>query len=825
MQDMVNDVFNFCGQPVDQEHATSHGSETEGEDNMLPLPDGPNDKAKEFYELMRDGEQELYQGCVKYSKLSFLVRLYHIKCMCGMSDKAMTMIIELLHDAFENAKIPKSFYEAKKTIKKLGLSYNKIHACPNDCMLYRGADKERQECKRCSTSRWKVNSKKKKFSDLEANKKKTPQPAKVLRYFPLIPRLQRLFMSSKTSSDMRWHSVDCHKDGLLRHPRDAEAWKKFDFTFPEFSQDPHNVRLALASDGFNPFGHMSANHSIWPVVLIPYNTPPWVCMKQSNFILSMIIPGKRMPGNDIDVYLQPLIDELKELWDGVQTFDALSTETFKMRAALMWTISDFPGYGILSGWSTYDGYSSNISRCVDVNQRRLFGLKSHDCHILMQQLLPIALRNALHGLVSAVIADLSSFFRQLCSKVLNPMDLDNLQNQIILTLCHLEMIFPPSFFTVMVHLVVHLVDEVRHLGPVHYRWMYPIERFLGHLKSFVRNMAQPEGSIVEGYLADEILTFCSRYFEDVETRMNRPRRVDDKPNDVGYHEKETMFPKIGKSVAGSYFKLPPMQKLQAHRHVLINCPAVDPFIQEFRTETKRRLRSRTRSESTIDKIVHKEFVDWFQKRILNDVNEHPRELRWLAVGPLEEAKRFTSYNVNGFKFRTLSRVQGLKTQNCGVFGTFDTRSYASNRDNNMVVGGVPYYEKLVDIIELNYNGQFTVTLFKCQWANTTTDRGIKKDELGFTSVNFSHSIHLGDREEHEPYILASQAQLVYYVDDEKEKQWSAVVHLKPRDLYDMGEETEEESIYDVISSSQEDLGSRFPDGDQDLRLTRDENRR
>ncbi|XP_060213431.1 uncharacterized protein LOC132640717 isoform X2 [Lycium barbarum] len=261
-----------------------------------------------------------------------------------------------------------------------------------------------------------------------------------------------------------------------------------------------------------------------------------------------------------------------------------------------------------------DGYSSNILRCVDVKQRRLFGLKSHDCHILMQQLLPIALRNALHGLVSAVLADLSSFFRQLCSKVLNPMDLDNLQNQITLTLCHLEMIFPPSFFTVMVHLVVHLVDEVRHGGPVHYRWMYPIERFLGHLKSFVRNMAQPEGSIAEGYLVDEILTFCSRYFEDVKTRMNRPRRVDDKPDDVGYHEKETMFPKIGKSVASSYFKLPPMQKQQAHRHVLINCPAVDPFIQEFRTETKRRLRSRTRSESTIDKIVHKEFVSWFQKR-------------------------------------------------------------------------------------------------------------------------------------------------------------------------------------------------------------------
>ncbi|XP_059280969.1 uncharacterized protein LOC132034590 [Lycium ferocissimum] len=320
MQDMVNDVFKyFYGKLADQEHVTSHGPVTEGENRLLPLPDGPNDKAKEFYELMRDGEQELYQGCLKYSKLSFLVSLYHIKYMCGMSGKTMTMIIELLHDAFENAKISKSFYKAKETIKKLGLSYKKIDTRTNDCI------------------------------NLEANKKKKLQPAKVLRFFPLIPQLQRLFMSSKTSTDMRWHSVYCHKDGLLRHPRDAEAWKKFDSTFPKFSQDPCKVRLALLSDGFNPFENISTNHNIWSVVLILYNIPPRVCMKQSNFILSMIIPGELMLGNDFDVNLQPLIDELKELWDGVHTFDALSNETFKMRATFMWTISDFSGYGILSG--------------------------------------------------------------------------------------------------------------------------------------------------------------------------------------------------------------------------------------------------------------------------------------------------------------------------------------------------------------------------------------------------------------------------------------------------------------------------------------------
>ena len=83
-------------------------------------------------------EDELYKGCTKYSKLSFLIKLYHIKCLCGMTDKAMTMILELLRDGFEHAKIPNSLYEAKKTITKLGLNHTKIHTYPNDCMLYWG---------------------------------------------------------------------------------------------------------------------------------------------------------------------------------------------------------------------------------------------------------------------------------------------------------------------------------------------------------------------------------------------------------------------------------------------------------------------------------------------------------------------------------------------------------------------------------------------------------------------------------------------------------------------------------------------------------------
>ena len=99
-------------------------------------------------------------------------------------------------------------------------------------------------------------------------------------------------------------------------------------------------------------------------------------------------------------------------------------------------------------------------------------------------------------------------------------ELDQLQSTVVLTLCHMEMLFPPSFFTVMAHLIVHLVEDVKLGGLVQYRWMYPIERYLGKLKSYVRNKAQAEGSIAEGYMAEEALTFCSRYLDGIETVFN-----------------------------------------------------------------------------------------------------------------------------------------------------------------------------------------------------------------------------------------------------------------------------------------------------------------
>ncbi|KAI5334540.1 hypothetical protein L3X38_024673 [Prunus dulcis] len=136
----------------------------------------------------------------------------------------------------------------------------------------------------------------------------------------------------------------------MSHPADSPSWKLLDDKWPEFGNEPRNLRLALSSDGFNPHSSLSSRYSCWPVILVTYNLPAWLCMKRKFMMLTLLISGPKQPGNDIDVYLEPLIDDLKSLWIGIRgVYDAHNGEYFTLRAALMWTINDFPAYGNLSG--------------------------------------------------------------------------------------------------------------------------------------------------------------------------------------------------------------------------------------------------------------------------------------------------------------------------------------------------------------------------------------------------------------------------------------------------------------------------------------------
>ena len=113
---------------------------------------------------------------------------------------------------------------------------------------------------------------------------------------------------------------------------------------------------------------------------------------------------------------------------------------------------------------------------MNLKEQKLSNLKSHDGYILIQDILPLASRSSMPKQVVSIASQLSSFFKALCSKVLDPQELDQLESKVALILCHMEKIFPPGYFTIMVHLLIHLPSEAKLGGPVHYRWMYPIER-------------------------------------------------------------------------------------------------------------------------------------------------------------------------------------------------------------------------------------------------------------------------------------------------------------------------------------------------------------
>ena len=522
---------------------------------------------------------------------------------------------------------------------------------------------------------------------------------------------------------MTWHANERIKDSRLRHPADSPAWKTVDIEWPSFANEPRNIRLALCTDGINPHTSLSSKYSCWLVMLVIYNLPPWLCMKRKFTLLTLLISGPKQPGNDIDVYLAPLIDDLKTLWnEGVRAYDAYLKEEFTLKAVLLWTINDFPAYGNLSGYSVKgykacpiceentfshylkhsrkvcymghrkflprihyfrtwknafdgehefglppepltgkevlnkvctiqfkvgkpivrpitkrkgrrrrvgndklkvsmtnadesispwkkksiffeleywkhlllrhnldvmhieknvcdsligtllnipskskdgikarkdlvemglrkklhpivgpkrtflpaacytlskdekiqlcdclynikvpEGYSSNIRTLVDMKNLNLVGMKSHDCHILIQHFLPVAIRGVLPKKVREIITRMCLFFKYLCCKTIDVSTLDNLQVEIAIILSYLEQFFPPSFFDIMVHLTVHLVREIKLCGPVYLRWMYPFERYMKILKSYVRNRNRPEGCIVECYIAEKAIEFCSEY--------------------------------------------------------------------------------------------------------------------------------------------------------------------------------------------------------------------------------------------------------------------------------------------------------------------------
>ncbi|XP_028077604.1 uncharacterized protein LOC114279550 [Camellia sinensis] len=295
------------------------------------IDDEPNSSEREnsvkFIRSFDDAQRKVYPECEKFSVLSFVFKMLYIKVYNKWSNKSFDIVMQVFNDILPKCDeiVPWMLYESKKFLRELGLGYEVIHTCKNDCILFWNDNAKLDTCPTCKESRYKFNN---------VSGKKIP-----------------------------------HK--ILRHLADGQAWKDFDIQHPTFFVEPRHERLGLATDGFNLFRNISTSYSMWPVLLMPYNLLPWKYMKEPFLMMSMIIPGPSAPRRDIDVYLQPLVEELMNLWEhGVQTYDAVNGQVFKMYAAIIWTINDFPAYGTMSGWTT-KGYLACLNCNMDASSQHL----------------------------------------------------------------------------------------------------------------------------------------------------------------------------------------------------------------------------------------------------------------------------------------------------------------------------------------------------------------------------------------------------------------------------------------------------------------------
>jgi len=155
-----------------------------------------------------------------------------------------------------------------------------------------------------------------------------------------------------------------------------------------------------------------------------------------------------------------------EKWDNLRQYFSLASYTLSKEDKVSML-------ECLSSIKAPSGYSSNIKGILNLPEKKLTNLKSHDCHVLMTKLLPLVLWGILPENVRLTIVKLCAFLNAVSQKLIDPDNLIKVQNNVVQCLVGFVMIFPPSFFNNMTHLLVHLVKEIDILGPVFLHNMFP----------------------------------------------------------------------------------------------------------------------------------------------------------------------------------------------------------------------------------------------------------------------------------------------------------------------------------------------------------------
>ncbi|GJT10980.1 signal peptide peptidase-like protein 2 [Tanacetum coccineum] len=292
--------------------------------------------------------------------------------------------------------------------------------------------------------------------------------------------------------------------------------------------------------------------------------------------------------------------------------------------------------------------------------------------------------------------------------------------------------------------------------------MYPFERYMKKLKGYVRNKAKPEGSIAEGYVAEEALTFSSHYFRDVTTKFNRPdHNVDPPPPTCRFQVFRSVCKPIG---LRSFIRFDAQELKKVKWYVLHNSPEIDTYRSQFKSLFP-------------NKDMQEEFPDWFGSQICQrhvDNDQDPEvsttsELFALANGPSWTLVSVNSCVVDGVRYVVHNRDERRTTQNSGIC--------SPGPDGEM------YYGQLQEIIEFKYL-LFKVALFRVKWFDTS-NKGRKVNKLvlrnNMTQIDCSREAFKDDQ-----YILVTQVKQVFYLEDKTKPHWKVVEHVNHKKFSDGG---------------------------------------
>ncbi|KAG8382724.1 hypothetical protein BUALT_Bualt05G0107100 [Buddleja alternifolia] len=294
-----------------------------------------------------------------------------------------------------------------------------------------------------------------------------------------------------------------------------------------------------------------------------------------------------------------------------------------------------------------------------------------------------------------------------------------------------------------------------------------------------------EGSMAEGYIAEECLTFCSMYLNDIETQFNKAEHNYQRHRDRS-QERLSVFSENSRLVGkGVYDYLDEKSWKQVHSYVLKNCDEVLTFMSENEEELKQN------GCRNVEKNHEEFFAKWLERRIEVASSEETslvtEDLLHLAYGPDKWVTHYEGCIVNGLRFHTKQCEMNKKTQNSGVVVKVEEES-----------GFRDYYGVLTDIIQLDYLGNHHVVLFKCDWFE---GKSVQKDKYNYTSFNTSKPWKTN-----EPYVLASQAQQVFYVNDIKlGNDWKIVIEAQGRSSWIVLESKADECVFTNESCQQNDL--------------------